>query len=137
MAIPGWSKKDLIRWVEQRLLERRAKEAGKISDDLDAQGIPDRTSLEVWLAKERDGRSWQQIVIKYYPHYRKRTASAIKTAGISKARRTYILVARRMEPTARQQFLYAMDRTIREVFGCTPEDFKRYLNSIRIDKRGK
>ncbi len=135
MAIPGWSKKDLIRWVEQRLLERRAKEAGKISDDLDAQGIPDATSLEVWLAKERDGLSWQQIVIKHYPQHR--TPSAIKTAGISKARRAYILVARHLEPTARQQFLYAMDRTIREVFGCTPEDFKRYLNSIRIDKRGK
>jgi hypothetical protein len=135
MAISGWSKEDLIRWVEQRLSERRAKEAGEISDDLNAQGIPDATSLEVWLAKERDGLSWQQVVIKHYPQYRK--SAGIKTAGISKARRAYILVTRRLEPAARQRFRYAMDRTIREVFRCTPEDFKRYLNSIRIDKRGK
>jgi len=135
MAIPGWSKEDLIRWVEQRLVERRTKEAGKISGELDAQGIPDTTSLEVWLAKERDGLSWQQIAIKYYPQYREH--SAIKTAGVSKARRAYMLVARRLEPTARQRFQYAMDRTIRDVFSCTPEDFKRYLNSIRVDKRGK
>jgi hypothetical protein len=135
MTIHGWSKQDLIRWVEQRLRERRAKEAGKFTDDLDAKGIPDTKSLQVWLAKERDGLSWQQIVIKYYREYR--SPGDIKVAGISKARRAYMLVARRLEPTARQGFRYHMDETIRQVFGCSPEDFKRYINSIRTDRRRK
>ena len=135
MAIPGWSKENRIRWVEERLRDRRAKETGKIPDDLEAQGIPDMPSLLVWLAKERDGLSWQQIAIKYYPQYRK--PGAIKAAGISKARRAHTLVQRRLEPTIRQSFRYTMDKAIRELFDCTPEDFKRYLNSIRIDKRRK
>jgi hypothetical protein len=127
--IPGWSKESFVRWVEQRLRERQAKNADL--DALDSQGIPDKTSLQVWLAKEHDGQSWQQIAIRYFPQYGK----AIKSAGVSKARRAYAMVAQRLEPTARQRFRYHMEDTIREVFGCTPEDFKRYLNSIRVDKR--
>src|SRR5579863_2199374 len=61
-----WPKGDRIRWVEERLRERGAKEIGHLSHrDLDTEGVPDRTSLEVWLAKERDGSSWQEIVIQY------------------------------------------------------------------------
>jgi hypothetical protein len=79
----AWPKEDLIRWVEWRLRERLTKESGRDPGrDLDAEGVPDRISLEVWLAKERDGLSWQQIVIKYFPQYLKR---AQKSAGISKA----------------------------------------------------
>lgn len=139
MAQSGWSKEDYIRWVEHRLRERCA--ADKVPEDdldakriLDAKGIPDAKSLEVWLAKERDGLSWQQIVIKYYRR-QYRTPTAIKTAGISKARRVHRLVTRRFKPTERQSFKYHMEATIREVFGCTPQAFKRYFNSIRIDKR--
>ena len=126
----GWSKEHRIRWVEQRLLERRAKEKGRIEDDLDAMGIPDSTSLEVWLAKERDGLSWQQIVIKYYPQYRK---STIKTAGISKARRAYMSVEN--SPDRKKSFKHGMDETIQDLFGCSPQDFKRYIDSIRYKRR--
>ena len=129
-TVSGWSKEDFIRWVEQRLRER---EGSVDPDSLDSQGIPDELSLRVWLAKERDGQSWQQIAIKYFPHY----GSAVKSAGMSKARRAYAMVGRRLEPTARQRFTYHMESVIRKVFSCTPEDFKRYLNSIRVDKRRK
>ncbi len=135
MTISGWSKNDEIRWVEQRLRERVAKEAGKIPDDLDAQGVPERTSLELWLAKERDGLSWQQVANKYYPYYRRH--AAIKSAGISKARRAYASVQRALEPSVKESFRRHMDATIRTIFNCTPEDFKWYLNSIRLDRRGK
>jgi hypothetical protein len=129
-TVPGWSKEDFVRWVEQRLREREGRAE---LDVLDSQGIPDELNLRVWLAKERDGQSWQQIAIKYFPQY----GSAVKSAGMSKARRAYEVVARRLEPTARQRFTYHMESVIREVFSCTPEDFKRYLNSIRVDRRRK
>src|SRR5439155_15248328 len=93
----GWPKEDRIRWVEWRLKERIAKESGRHADrDLDAEGIPDRITLEVWLAKERDGLSWQQIAIKYFPQY---THDGQKSAGVSKARRVYMLVERAVSPT--------------------------------------
>lgn len=123
-----WPKRDRIAWVGQRLLERLAAREGRINDlELDAKGVPDQTSLEVWLAKERDGLSWQQIVIKYFPNYPK---SKRKSAGISKARRVYDLVERALEPTPQRKLQLWLDQRIRNVFNCTPEQFKRYLKSI-------
>ena len=102
----GWPKEDRIRWVEWRLKERIAKESGRYADrDLSAEGVPDRISLEVWLAKERDGLSWQQIVIKYFPQYVGRRQ---KSAGMSKARRVHGLVKAVLSPTEeRDRFEHA------------------------------
>jgi len=127
---PGFSKDDKIRWVEERLRDRQAAAAGLVADDLDAKGIPDAVSLQVWLAKERDGLSWQQIAIKHYPNYKNP-----KLGGVSKARRAYRAVERSPEP--KRAFKHLMEERIQELFGCSPEDFKRYIDSIRINKPSK
>jgi hypothetical protein len=125
----GWSKDDQIRWMEQRLWERNAEKEGKKIEGLDAKGIPDALSLECWLAKKRDGLSWQEIVIKLYPQYRKSKTSMI--AGISKARRDFELAE---TPNPKKMFKATMDDTIREVFACSPQQFKKYIDSIRPNR---
>src|SRR2546422_11121861 len=122
-----WPKEDRIRWVEWRLRERIAKESGRSDRDLDAEKVPDRISLQVWLAKERDGLSWQQIVIKYFPQYAEHEK---RLAGMSKARRVYMLVERALEPKKKESVRRILDSRIQSLFGCTPEQFKKYLDSI-------
>lgn len=129
-----WPKEDRIRWVEWRIRERIAKELGRSDRDLDSEGIPDKNSLEVWLAKERDGLSWQQIAIKYFPQYGK---SQRKSAGVSKARRAHGIVERAFSPTIQESVKYALDFRIRDVFGCTPEQFVKYLDLVKARKRRK
>ncbi|MGI9101074.1 MAG: hypothetical protein ACR2IF_01400 [Terriglobales bacterium] len=126
----GFTKQNRINWVEERLQERRAIEHGASGYDMDAAGIPDRISLMVWLARERDGRSWQQVAIKYFPEYK---GLRTKTAGISKARRAHLAVENGPDP--RKYFKFRMDQIVQDVFGCSPEDFKRYINSIRVSGR--
>jgi hypothetical protein len=127
-----WPKHDRIAWVEERLRDRFAARDGRLDGhELDARGVPDQMSLEVWLAKERDGLSWQQIVIKYFPRYIKERQ---KAAGMSKARRVHMLVNRALEPPPKQSFHDYLGEQIREIFGCTPEEFKAYLDSIRTEK---
>jgi hypothetical protein len=130
-----WPKQDRIRWVEWRRNERLSEEAGRNPDrDLDGERVPDRLSLEVWLAKERDGLSWQQIVIKYFPEYNGREK---RPAGISKARRVWMVVERALSPTPKLAAKYLLDGRIQDLFACTPEQFKRYLESIPTRKRIK
>jgi hypothetical protein len=83
--------------------------------------------LEVWLAKERDGRSWQQIVIEYLPDYLSKNA---KTAGISLARRIVETVERELNPRPSESLKHWLDGRIEELFHCTPQQFKRYLDGI-------
>jgi hypothetical protein len=139
-----WPQKDRIRWVECRLQDRiraeQQKQEGRhefdpdYENELDATDIPDRRSLEVWLAKERDGHSWQQIVIKFFPEI---PAGQRKTAGISKARRAHALVERRLEPTRKEALRRYLDACVQDLFQCTPQDFKRYLDSIGTRKPKK
>src|SRR5713226_1969776 len=124
-----WPKEDRIRWVEERLRDRVAQESGRAEYVDLPEEFPGRKSLEVWLAKERDGQSWQQIVIKHFPEYVKRKTPS-KSAGISRARRAYMLVERALEPSRKSSLRWWLDERIKEVFGCTPKDFKKYLSSI-------
>lgn len=139
-----WPQEDRIRWVEWRLQERiraeNLKQQGQLTDydpdpeaELDASGVPDRLSLEIWLAKERDGQSWQQIVIKCFPQYAK---GKHIPAGMSKARRMHANVERALEPPRKDALRRHLDATIEGLFHCTPQDFKRYLDSISTRKRG-
>lgn len=128
-----WPKKDRIRWVEARLNERLSEQAGRNpTRNLDAEGVPDRLSLEVWLAKERDERSWQQIAIKLLSQYQKN-----KSAAMSKARRLFDSVERAISPSRKQHLKHSLPGRIQSLFGCTPEEFKRYLDSIPSRKRAK
>ncbi len=130
----GWPKEDRIRWVEWRRNERLSEAAGRNPGrDLDAEGVPDLQSLEIWLSKERDGFSWQQIVIKHFPQYRR----GQKSAGVSKARRVFASVERALSPTPKQLIGSILDARIKRVFGCTPEQFKRYLDAIPTRQRPK
>jgi hypothetical protein len=130
-----WPKEDRVRWVEWRRNERLSDAAGRNPDrDLDAQGVPDLKSLDVWLSKERDGLSWQQVVIKHFPQYDRRGQ---RSAGVSKARRMYASVERALSPSPEQAFRDLLDARIEDVFGCSPEQFKRYLDSIPTRKHRK
>src|SRR5690348_444104 len=141
-AKESWRKEDRIRWVEWRLRERTTAEKEKEKDrteldidrehELDAAGVPPRLALEIWLAKDRDSQSWLQIVIKFLPQYAK-----AKVAGISHARRLHSTVQRALEPQGKKALKNHLDSRIRELFQCTPEAFKRYLNSISTRKPGK
>jgi hypothetical protein len=55
-----WPKDDEIRWVQWRVWEREAIEAGK-SPAWDKKGKYSLTEYRAWLLHERDHRSFQQI----------------------------------------------------------------------------
>ncbi|PYV77216.1 MAG: hypothetical protein DMG97_02220 [Acidobacteria bacterium] len=55
-----WPKDDEIRWVQWRVWEREAIEAGK-SADWDKKGAYSLTDYRAWLLHERDHRSFQQV----------------------------------------------------------------------------
>lgn len=131
---PGWTRDAVIRSVELRLGERLVQEMNYSSGELDALGVPEKLPLQVWLAKEKEGLSWQQIVFKYYPQYK---SSNAVTAGISQARRDYQRVEAFRLPNEGEFFKRHMEMKIREVFNCSPEDLKRYLDSVNTRKRRK
>ena|ERR1035438_8448490 len=130
------SSKDQIRWVESRLRERIAFEQGQFPEWRQLQSAQSRENLEIWLAKERDGRSWQQIVIKHFPEYL-RPGGLGKTAGMSKARRVYNAVQRELNPTDEEVLRDWLDSKIEELFGVRPEVFKKYVHNIRSDRPAK
>ena len=73
-----WSKEHLIRWVETRV---RMCIVG-----FSEEGRPARIDLEIWLAKVRDGLSWEKIALQFY--------GGKNSAALSKARRAYQRVRR-------------------------------------------
>ena len=73
-----WSREHLIRWVDTRVQRCIA--------GVSEQGRPERVDLEIWLAKVRDGLSWQQIALKFF--------TSKDAASMSKARRAYERVRR-------------------------------------------
>jgi hypothetical protein len=56
----AWPKEDEIRWVEWRVREREAIDAGK-SQVWDKRGAYSLTDYRAWLLHERDSRSFQQV----------------------------------------------------------------------------
>ena len=73
-----WSKEDLIRWVETRVV--------RASVGSTEPGRPSRKDLETWLAKVRDNLSWEKIALVFY--------GGKHSAAVSKARRAYGRVRR-------------------------------------------
>jgi hypothetical protein len=134
-AATRWPRDDRVRWIEKRLQERIAFESEEGLKDWVVLGHDlARRDLEVWLAKERDGLSWQQIAIKHFPEYKK---TQLKSAGMSKARRTYDLVERALEPSAEESVERHIEVSLKDVFGGTPSQFKKYVEGIRTRKRRK
>jgi hypothetical protein len=125
-----------IRWVELRLGERIAFDQGQFPEWTGLQSDQPRKNLEVWLAKERDGLSWQQIVIKHFPEYLRQGGPG-KIAGISKARRVFETVKRELDPTPDETLRDWLNGKIEEVFGVRPQVFKKYLDSLRIERPEK
>ena len=117
-----WPQEDRIRWVEQRLKEWDSVESGRRPKDF-AEQLPERNDLEVWLGKEREGLSWQQVAIRYFPDCFKRS----KNAGMSMARRAHGRIEYAIAPPRRQLVNQLLDGRIRKLFGCTPEEFRKYL----------
>jgi hypothetical protein len=125
-----WPKADRIRWAEWRL--REWDSLGRFSPDRSEDTLPDRKDLEVWLAKERDGKSWQQIVNKHFPEYRRQ--NRVKTAGISMARRACLRIERAIAPPRKEFMRQLLDERIENVFGCSPDEFRRYILSRRDNR---
>jgi len=117
-----WPKEDRIRWAEWRLREWDSIEAGKRPPEF-ASGLPTREDLNVWLAKERDDLSWQQNAIKHFPQCVGRS----KAAGMSMARRAHKRIEQTIAPSGKKFMNEWLDGHIKELFGCTPEEFKKYL----------
>jgi hypothetical protein len=74
----AWEKQHLINWIETRVI----RGIGGVPE----AGRPERIDLEIWLAKVRDGLSWQQIALKFF--------TSKNSASLSKARRAYERVQR-------------------------------------------
>ena len=130
-----WPKKDRIQWAEQRLLEWESLAAGRRAPDPKFERrLPARKDLEVWLAKEREELSWQQVVIKYFPEYLNRGKG--KTAGVSTARRAHQRIEEARAPSRKQYLRSWLDGSIEELFRCTPDEFRSYILSTP-DKRKK
>jgi hypothetical protein len=85
--------------------------------------LPTKENLNVWLAKERDRLSWQQIAIKHFPHCVCRS----KAAGLSMARRAHKRIEEAISPSHKDFLNQWLDARIETLFGCTPEEFKKYL----------
>jgi len=107
-------------------LEWASVKAGRHDQDPDfARGLPSVKDLEVFLAKERDGLSWQQIATKHFPDCTRRS----KAAGMSTSRRAHKRIEDAIAPPKRKYIKMLLDSRIEELFGVKPETFKKYLRS--------
>ena len=121
-----WPKADRIRWVECRLQEWSSLKSGRREPDPEFErSVPAVKDLEVFLAKERDELSWQQIAVKHFPECARRS----KAAGMSMARRAHKRIEEAIAPPRKKFLKMRIESRIEELFGCKPEDFKRYLRS--------
>jgi hypothetical protein len=74
----AWVKEHLIRWIETRVQRCIA--------GVHEEGRPERIDLEIWLAKEKDELSWNQIALTFF--------TSKNAASLSNARRAYDRVNR-------------------------------------------
>jgi hypothetical protein len=117
-----WPKEDCIRWVEWRLNEWNSVESERRPREF-TRTLPAKLDLYVYLAKERDQLSWQQVAIKYFPELLKRS----KAAAISAARRAHERIEQAIAPSEKEFLTQWLDSRIKDLFQCTPEDFKKYI----------
>ena len=118
-----WPKEDEIRWVEHEF--RRARYGA----DWEKSAIAERpVDLEIWLAKERDKKSWKEIGDFYFPKSK-------LEARRSEARRAYARVERYMKnPNAREFQGHRLNQLIQETFGVSAQDFRMYILRGRLPK---
>ena len=118
----GWPKKDKISWVEWEL--RRARHGGGVVTHLAERPV----DLEVWLAKERDGKSWREVAHAHFPKLN-------TEAGRSEARRSYGRVHDYVEERwveSREQKTKRLRQMIEEQFGVTVDEFRLFILKGRI-----
>ena len=107
-------------------MEWESVKAGRYDANSDlARSLPSVKDLEVFLAKERDGLSWQEIAIKYFPDCTRRS----KAAGVSTSRRAHKRIEDAIAPPKRKYIKLMLDSRIEELFGVKPETFKKYVRS--------
>jgi len=112
-----WPKEDEIRWVEWEL--RRARHGADWEKSAIAQYPID---LEIWLAKERDKRSWQEIGNQFYGKQLKPEARR------SEARRGYERVERYLNnPNSPEFYEHRLRKLISEQFGVSAEAFRTFI----------
>jgi hypothetical protein len=118
----SWPKKDKVSWVEWRLREWESVKSGRRNDPHFAAGLPNELDLRIWLAKEREGHSWQEIANKYL-----RGLRLSKPAAISAVRRAHDRIENAIAPSKKQLLYMSLDSQIRRLFGCSPDEFRKYL----------
>ena len=137
MSPAGWSKEDEIRWVENRVWDQKKERRY-------SRSIPEAQDLEIWLAKERDRLSWNQIALKYFPESYKPSARE-NWSAVNKARRAYERVQRYLNPT-QQEALQKMvdehkqririgDLPVEVLYNCSPDYFEEHVLRRRQSKR--
>jgi hypothetical protein len=115
-------KDDEIRFIE---LELRCAELGQVGH----WPLRERpVDLQVWLARSRDGKSWQAIGDEFFPTVK-------DEARRSEARRAYARVERvRDDVDGRETLLHNLRAQIEEVFGVTAEDFRNFIKTGRLTR---
>jgi hypothetical protein len=120
--VKSWPKKDKINWVEWEL--RRARHGGGPLTVLADRPV----DLDVWLAKERDGKSWREIADAHFP-------KQATEAGRSEARRSHARVQDYLEERwieSREQKTKRLRQMLEEQFGVSVEEFRMFILQGRI-----
>lgn len=133
----GWPKEDTIRWVEHRLAEQK-------NERLYQRSVPDAMDLEIWLAKERDDQSWNQLARKYFPQTYRPNAKQ-NWAALNRARRARDRVERYLNPTEQQALRRIVEEEeqrqrignlpVESLYLCSPDYFEEHILGRRRTKR--
>jgi hypothetical protein len=118
----SWPRTDKVSWVEWEL--RRARHGGGAVTHLAERPV----DLEVWLAKERDGKSWRELAETHFP-------KQATEAGRSEARRSHGRVQDYLEGRwveSRDQKTKRLRQLIEEEFGVSVEEFRMFILKGRI-----
>ena len=122
-----WPKEDEIRWVEWEL--RRARYGADWEKSAIAECPRD---LEIWLAKERDKKSWREIGDLYFSGARMKLE-----ARRSEARRAYNRIKRYLNnPNAPEFYEHKLRQLILERFGVSAEAFRTFILKGHLPRRG-
>jgi hypothetical protein len=123
-----WRREEVISWVESEL--RRAR------FDQDWQKSPighDPQALEVWLAKERDKKSWKEIGDRYY-----RTRGSKPETRRLRARRAHGRVHRYLEdPNAVEFQEHRLRQVITEQFGVSIDAFRAFILKGHLPRKAQ
>ena len=118
-----WPKHDEISWIEHELMRAKFGQATQRSPLA-------RTDLEIWLAREKEKKSWKEIGDHAF-----NKAKMKREARRSEARRSYERVERYFEnPNAREFQVHYLRRRIAETFGVSAEDFRFFILHDRLPR---